>query len=134
GDPKARSGQAMFFSNLIARLQRVPGVRTVGAATALPLDGGLPDGMFALVTANETPKTMGDLGALFRQKERIAIAGFCVATDGHFQALGIPLIRGRIFDERDGAIAPHVTVTIESHARERWPNQCPIGHTIDIGF
>ena len=133
GDPKARSGQAMFFSSLIARLQRVPGVRTVGAASALPLDGGLPDGMFALVTANEIPKTMGDLGALFRQKERIGIADFCVATDGYFQALGIPLIRGRIFDERDGANAPHVTVISESLARERWPNQDPIGHTIEFG-
>jgi putative ABC transport system permease protein len=133
GDPKARSGQAMFFSNLIARLQRVPGVRTVGAASALPLDGGLPDGMFALVTANEIPKTMGDLGALFRQKERIGIADFCVATDGYFQALGIPLIRGRIFDERDGANAPHVTVISESLARARWPNQDPIGHTIEFG-
>jgi putative ABC transport system permease protein len=133
GDPKARSSQAMFFSNLIARLQRVPGVRTVGAASALPLDGGLPDGMFALVTANEIPKTMADLGALFRQKERIGIADFCVATDGYFQALGIPLIRGRIFDERDGPNAPHVTVISESLARERWPNQDPIGHTIEFG-
>jgi putative ABC transport system permease protein len=133
GDPKARSGQAMFFSNLLARLERVPGVRTVGAASALPLDGGLPDGMFALVTANEIPKTMGDLGALFRQKERIGIADFCVATDGYFQALGIPLIRGRIFDERDGANAPHVTVISESLARARWPNQDPIGHTIEFG-
>jgi putative ABC transport system permease protein len=133
GDPKAGSGQAMFFSSLIARLQHVPGVRTVGAASALPLDGGLPDGMFALVTATEIPKTMGDLGALFRQKERIGSADFCVATDGYFQALGIPLIRGRIFDERDGANALHVTVISESLARERWPNQDPIGHTIEFG-
>jgi predicted permease len=132
-DPRARSGQAMFFSNLIDRLRRVPGVRAVGAVSALPLDGGLPDGMFAMVTPDEIPKTMGDLGALFRQKDRIGIADFCVATDGYFQALGIPLIRGRSFDARDGANAPHVALISDSLARERWPNQDPIGHTIEFG-
>ncbi|PYR60160.1 MAG: permease [Acidobacteria bacterium] len=132
-EPKAKAGQAMFFSSLIDRLQRIPGVHTVGAASSLPLDGGLPDGMFALVTPNEMPKTMGDLGALFKQKERIGIADFCVATDGYFHALGIPLIRGRIFDERDGANAPHVALISGSLARERWPNQDPIGQTIEFG-
>jgi predicted permease len=132
-DPKAKAGQGMFFSNLIDRLERIPGVRTVGAASGLPLDGGLPDGMFALVTPNGMPKTMGDLNALFRQQERIGSADFCVATEGYFRALGIPLIRGRIFDERDGANAPHVAVISESLARGRWPNQNPIGHTIEFG-
>ena len=73
------------------------------------------------------------LRALFQQKERIGNADFCVATDGYFQALGIPLIRGRIFDERDGANSPHVAVISESLARDRWPNQDPIGHTIEFG-
>jgi predicted permease len=132
-DPDAKVEQAAFFANLIDRLGRIPGVRAVGAASALPLDGGLPDGMFALVTSNETPKTSGDLGVLFRQKARIGIADFCVATDGYFHALGIPLIRGRIFEERDGTIAPHVALITESLARERWPNQDPIGRTIEFG-
>jgi putative ABC transport system permease protein len=132
-DPNAKVGQATFFANLIERLGRIPGVRMVGAASALPLDGGLPDGMFALVTPNEMPKTTGDLGVLFRQKARIGIADFCVATAGYLQALGIPLIRGRIFTERDGANAPHVALISESLARERWPNQDPIGHTIEFG-
>ncbi len=76
---------------------------------------------------------MDGLGALFQQKERIGNADFCVATDGYFQVLGIPLIRGRIFDERDGANSPHVAVISESLARDRWPNQDPIGHTIEFG-
>jgi putative ABC transport system permease protein len=132
-DPNARAGQAIFFSNLIDRLKQIPGVRKVGAASGLPLDGGLPDGMFALMTENEVPKTTDGLGALFQQKERLGIADFCVATDGYFQVLGIPLIRGRIFDERDGTNSPHVAVISESLARDRWPNQDPIGHTIEFG-
>ena len=133
-DPKAKAGQAIFFSNLIDRLEQIPGVRKVGATSVLPMvEGGLPDGMFLLMTPNEMPKTPDGFDVLIQQKERIGIADFCVATDGYFQVLGIPLIRGRIFDERDGANSPHVAVISESLARDRWPNQDPIGHTIEFG-
>ncbi len=132
-DPKIKANQSIFFSNLIDRLKQLPGVRNVGATSGLPMDGGLPDGMFLLVSQNEIPKTTDGLGAMFQQKERIGNADFCVATDGYFQVLGIPLIRGRIFDGRDGANSPHVAVISESLARDRWPNQDPIGHTIEFG-
>ena len=134
-DPKAKASQAIFFSNLIDRLKQIPGVRNVGATSGLPMneDGGLPDGMFLLMTQNEVPKTMDALGPLLQQKELLGSADFCVATDGYFRVLGIPLIRGRIFDERDGADSPHVAVISASLARDRWPNQDPIGHTIDFG-
>jgi predicted permease len=133
-DPKAKAGQGIFFANLIERLKEIPGVRKVGATSVLPMvEGGLPDGMFLLMSQNEVPKTMDGFGALFQQKERLGSADFCVATDGYFQVLGIPLIRGRIFDEHDGADSPHVAVISESLARERWPKQDPIGHTIEFG-
>src|SRR5882757_1335680 len=119
-DPKAKTGQAMFFSNLIDRLKQIPGVRKVGAISGLPLvEGGLPDGMFLVMNQSEIPKTVDDFGALQQQKERLGVADFGVATDGYFQALGIPLIRGRIFDERDGPNSPHVAVISESLARDR---------------
>ena len=134
-DPKARASQGIFFSNLIERLKQIPGVRKVGAISNLPLQdgGGLPDGQFVLMTQNEMPKTIDGFGALIQQKERLGSADFGVATDGYFQALGIPLIRGRMFDERDGPDSPHVAVISQSLARERWPKQDPIGHTIEFG-
>jgi putative ABC transport system permease protein len=133
-DQKAKAGQGSFFSNLIDRLKQIPGVRRVGATSGLPLvDGGLPDGTFLLMTQSEVPKTTDAFASLFQQKERIGIADFCAATDGYFRALGIPLIRGRIFDERDGPDSPHVAVISESLARDRWPKQDPIGHTIEFG-
>lgn len=134
-DPKARASQGIFFSNLIERLKQIPGVRKVGAISNLPLQdgGGLPDGQFVLMTQNEMPKTIDGFGALMQQKERLGSADFGVATDGYFQALGIPLIRGRMFDERDGPDSPHVAVISQSLARERWPKQDPIGHTIEFG-
>jgi putative ABC transport system permease protein len=133
-DPKAKASQGIFFSNLIEGLKQIPGVRKVGATSGLPLvDGGLPDGMFLLMAQNEIPKTTDDLVAMFQQKERLGVADFGVVTAGYFQALGIPLIRGRIFDERDGPNSPHVAVVSESLARDRWPNQDAIGHTIEFG-
>src|SRR6266851_1197192 len=71
-DPKAKAGQAIFFSSLIDRLKQIPGIRNAGATNGLPMvEGGLPDGMFLLMTQNEIPKTMDGLGAMFQQKERI---------------------------------------------------------------
>jgi putative ABC transport system permease protein len=132
-DPKAKASQAIFFSNLMDRLKQIPGVRKVGAVSNLPMEGGLPDGQFLLMTQNEMPKTLDGFDVLLKQKERLGSADFGVATDGYFQVLGIPLIRGRIFDEHDGPDSPHVAVISESLARDRWPNQDPIGHTIEFG-
>ena len=132
-DPKLKAQQAIFFARLIGRLQQIPGVQQVGAASSLPLDGGLPDGMFLLASQNEIPKNFQDFEALSKQKDRVGIADFCVTTEGYFRTLGIPLVRGRMFDERDMADAPHAALISESLARERWPGQDPLGHTIEFG-
>src|SRR5271166_73810 len=99
-DPKAKAAHGVFFSNLMDRLKQIPGVRGVGAVIALPMTGGLPDGMFVLMTEKEVPKTMEGFAALFNvgvpPKERIGTADFCVSTEGYFRVLGIPVIRGRM--------------------------------------
>jgi putative ABC transport system permease protein len=136
--PKARTGEAGFYSNLIDRLKQIPGVRKVGATSGLPLDEGLPDGTFLLMTQEDVPRTTDvdalarEFELLFRQKEK-GDADFGVVTDGYFQALGIPLLRGRMFNDNDTAEAPHVALISESLARQRWPGQDPIGHTIEFG-
>jgi predicted permease len=132
-DPKAKASQAIFFSSLIDRLKQIPGVRKVGATSGIPLDEGLPDGMFLLMRPDEVPKSFDGFESRFQQKERLGNADFGIVTDGYFQALGIPLLRGRMFDERDGPDAPHVAVISESLARARWSGQDPIGHTIEFG-
>jgi len=139
-DAKSKASQALFFSNLIDRLKQIPGVHKVGATSGLPMDNGLPDGMFLLMTQDELPKTplsdeelSGRFDLLFQQKERLGQADFGVVTDGYFQTLGIPLLRGRLFDQRDTADSTHVAVISESLARTRWPGQDAIGHTIEFG-
>jgi putative ABC transport system permease protein len=138
-DQKSKASQGIFFANLISRLKQIPGVRTVGATSGLPLDSGLPDGTFLLMTQDEVPKDLSNLDALakeferlFREKEK-GDADFGVVTEGYFQTLGIPLLRGRSFNDGDGPEAQHVAVISESLARERWPGQDPIGHTIEFG-
>ena len=140
-DWKLKADQAIFFRNLIERLRQIPGVRQVGATSDLPMTGWVSNGQFLLMSQNELPKTPTTLpelthtfDILFGQKQRIGgEADFCVATGGYFQALGIPLLRGRIFDERDAWDSPHVAVISTSLAGERWPGQDPIGHTIEFG-
>src|SRR6185369_4822276 len=128
-----KTQRTAFYSSLLERLQRIPGVRNVGATSGLPLSGGHPDGMFLLMSPNEVPTNFDKFGELFQQKDRLGIADFCAVTDGYLRSLGIPLVRGRIFDERDGADNTNVAVITESLARERWPNQDPIGATIQFG-
>jgi len=139
-DQKARASQAMFFSNLITQLRQIPGVRKVAATSGLPMDHGLPSGMFILMTPDEMPKTPPTeeeltrmFDTLFQQKSRQGDADFGVVTDDYFQVLGIPLLRGRLFSDGDTIDSPHVAVISESLARTRWPGQDPIGHTIQFG-
>ena len=128
-----RSGRTAFYTNLLERLRRIPGVREVGATSGLPMTGGHPDGMFALMKQDEVPDSPQKLGAFFQQKERTGVADFSAVTDGYLRSLGVPPIRGRIFNESDGPDSQHVAVITESLAQTRWPNQDPIGQTIQFG-
>jgi predicted permease len=133
GDPKVRAWQAGFYANLLERLRGIPGVESVGATSGLPMDGGHPDGQFLLMAPEETPKTFDELRPFENQKQRIGNADFVAATDGYFRTLGIPLIRGRMFDGRDAMDAPHAALITQSLARERFADRDPLGRTIEFG-
>src|ERR1700682_3627666 len=64
---------------------------------------------------------------------QVGHALYGVAGVEYFRTLGIRLIRGRMFGEQDDWNSPHVAVISESLARQRWPNQDPIGQAIDFG-
>jgi putative ABC transport system permease protein len=48
-------------------------------------------------------------------------------TPGYFNAMGVTLVKGRMFDDRDGARAPRAVIVDEKLARRFWPDQDPIG-------
>jgi putative ABC transport system permease protein len=131
--PKTSARNIEFVNALFTRLRSVPGVEEVGAVNGLPLAEDLADGTFIVMSAQEVPKKMEDFDRLFKDKSRTGDADFCVATDGYFRALGIPLLRGRLFEERDVIDAPHVAVINELFAKARWPKEDPIGRTIEFG-
>jgi putative ABC transport system permease protein len=136
---------AGFINSLFDRLRALPGVEEVGGASDLPLaEGGPGNGGFLLLDRQPSfPKLdlskPGDLKRwvpLWEQLWRSAPSGeadYSVASQGFFRALGIPLVRGRLFDGRDTAEAPHVAVISQSLARATWPNQDPLGKTIEFG-
>jgi predicted permease len=133
GDPSAKARLSAFYADAFVRLGAIPGVEDVAAASMVPMDGGHPDGLFAVIAPEDAPKSMDDLRTLFGQKERLGTADYCAVSPTYFRALGIPLVRGRMFDNRDGSEAPHVAVINESLARSQWPGVDPIGRTIEFG-
>jgi putative ABC transport system permease protein len=55
-------------------------------------------------------------------------------SPGYFATLGIPLVRGRAFTDRDVRSAPDVVIINAAAARRYWPDDDPIGRRIDVSF
>jgi putative ABC transport system permease protein len=123
--------RARFHDEVIARLRALPGVREVGATTAVPLGGGGSNGSFLVV--DHEIKSLDEFESLMRNPALVGEAEFRIASEGYFRALGIRLVRGRLFGESDSAETPHVAVISESLARRRWPNEDPIGRHVEFG-
>jgi predicted permease len=126
--------RVQFLDELLSRVRAIPGVEQVGGTSNLPLIGFHPDGTYVLMHSGEAvPSNMQALEQLFHDNSRTGDAQYACVSAGYFRALDIPLIRGRIFDERDTIDSPHVAVISESLAREKWPGQDPLGHQIEFG-
>jgi ABC-type antimicrobial peptide transport system permease subunit len=149
--------RVQFLEQLIARLQALPGVQSVGGTDSLPLRSDAADGTFAILNPQQLLPAQRDLIArsarlnvedadpaflkaftgfleeIFRDPARTGHADYVVASEGYFQTLGIPLLAGRLFNEADGPEAPHVAVVSESVARQEWPDEDPLGQTIEFG-
>ena len=123
-----------FLNELFAKLRALPGIVEVGGTACLPLTDSAADGTFVVMNPGETlPKTMPELERLFHTSSRTGHADYCATSGSYFHALGIPLLKGRVFDDRDTMDSPHVALISESLARQRWPGQDPIGKRIEFG-
>src|SRR6266511_4339241 len=112
-----RQRQRLFYQQLLDGLSKLPGVVAVGGASGVPMDGARGDGTFWM--DNNPAKT--------------GYADYRVASAGYFAAMGIPVLRGRVFDESDKPEAPHAAVISQSLVRKYWPNENPIGKRIQFG-
>ena len=102
--------QVAFYQQVLERLQSLPGVKAVGAVSRLPLAGGNSSRSF------NVPGDANEHNADIR-----------VSTADYFRAMGIPLLKGRIFSESDVSSSLNVVVINEALARTVFPGQDPIG-------
>ncbi len=109
-----------FYRQLPERLGALPGVRAVSAVNRLPISGGDPHGDLTIegrpFAAGETPTVS------FRR-----------ILPNYFRGMGIPLLKGREFDNRDTGGQPDVVIINQKMAKRYWPNDDAVGKRIKIG-
>jgi putative ABC transport system permease protein len=133
--PTAILRQVHLMDDLMARLSAIPGAETVGLAGAVPVAQGddLPEGYFVMVNGQKLPTSWDEWGRMAQSPSQIGRALYCVASEGYFRTVGIPLVGGRMFSGQDDFDSPNVALISQALARERWPNKDPIGHIINFG-
>ena len=107
GSPRA------FFDELMARVQHLPGLESAALARVAPMTREREGGRVW---------RLGEQG-----DERAMTVSRNFVSPDYFHVLRIPLVRGRVFDERDRAGAQPVAIVNETMARQAWPGQDPVG-------
>ena len=111
--------QRVFYSQLTETLAAIPGVVSVGGTSSLPM-GQLGGGSRPVrVDGRAEPED--------RQ------AGIRDSMPGYFETVGIPLLSGRIFNERDRADGEHVVVLNQRAADQYFPGEDPLGKRLFVG-
>jgi len=114
-DPEQR---ARFYRDFLARLGAIPGVRSAAAISRLPVTGTYHN--WGVDRGDRPPAR----GALMAQQR--------VIEGPYFDAVGIPILRGRTFDARDDARAPRRVVISQELGRLLYPGEDPVGKVLDV--
>lgn len=118
-DPERRE---IFLRETLESVGGLPGVRQVAVHTDPPFLGG---------GARETFRVEGHEDPGPRQGH---VAAFNVVSRGFFGAMGIPIQRGRGFDQRDSPAGAGVAIVNQTMARQFWPDGDPIGKRIRLYY
>jgi putative ABC transport system permease protein len=119
GDAKDPSRTVQFFQRVMARIEAVPGVRSVAASSAVPL------------ISNESSPFRVE-GVEYATRQDFPYAEQPKVTDGYFRAMGIRLLSGRDFSESDVAGGEPVAVVSKGLANRYWPSSEALGKRIAI--
>jgi putative ABC transport system permease protein len=109
-----------FYKELPGQLSTLPGVTSVSAVNRLPISGGDPQGDLAID------------GRSFGPGESPGIS-FRRILPNYFRTMGIPLLQGREFDDRDTGGIPDVVIINQALAKRYWPLGDAVGRRIRIG-
>jgi putative ABC transport system permease protein len=111
--------QTAFANALLDRVKALPGVQAVGLTHSMPLVGDYVLGFNIegrpAIDPSDLPST-----------------NYYAVTPDYFRAMGIRLVRGRVFTPQDDAKAPRIAIINETMARQHFPNEDPIGKRINI--
>jgi putative ABC transport system permease protein len=125
-DPTAATAQyAAYFRRLLERVSREPGVAEAAVSSTYPLNpAGITRGPnnFSILLEGRPQ----DDGQAAPQLDGRAV------SPGYFRAVGVPLLRGRMFAESDDVNAPQVSVVNEAAARHRWGAEDPVGKRVSF--
>jgi putative ABC transport system permease protein len=123
--PQTRYGNATamiaFYRRLHDELGAIPSVTASAVATTLPMTGS--DITMGFVPDGQAPDP----------NVRMSAAFFGVSPE-YFTTLGITIVRGRGFTERDDERAPSVVVINETMAAKYWPGEDPIGKRVKLSY
>jgi len=114
--------QVAFYDRLLPEIARLPGIAGAGIVGPLPLSGSNYSLSFEL-PGNRGAETATRLSA-----------GFAFVSPGYFQAMRIPIRRGREFTIADNETAPRAAIVNESFARQYFPGEDAIGKRIKPGL
>jgi putative ABC transport system permease protein len=109
--------QIPFYERFYESIRRLPGVAAVGAINIMPLSANYDS---RGVQIDKYPRPEGQ-GASIQARS---------INPDYFRAMGIPIVRGRAFTDRDREDQPRVAIVSESMAKQYWPGEDPIGQRI----
>ena len=110
-----------FFHDALERVRALPGVRSAGAISGLPLSDN-PNSGTLTVDTQAVP--------LDQRSPEVDYRGI---TPGYMEAMGIKLVEGRFFDEHDTELGAPVAIVDESMAHLYWPNESALGKRAKVG-
>ncbi|HEY2294675.1 MAG TPA: ABC transporter permease [Thermoanaerobaculia bacterium] len=121
--PAARGPEATprIYRPLLERVRSLPEVRAAALISMLPIQEAWTNGGYT-VAGRPAPPPGQDWVAELR-----------LASPGFFGSLGIPILRGRDFEERDGEKGHKVAIVNEALVRQRFRDENPLGHRISVG-
>jgi putative ABC transport system permease protein len=106
-----------FYQELLDKLKTAPGVRDAAAVDTLPMTGGYSGGGIE-IQGRPRPADWMEMDTQFNS-----------SSPGYFRTMGIPVLRGRDFDEHDTANAQAVAIINDAFARRFFPGEDPVGRS-----